>query len=473
MKSLRGRLTLSTLLATLTPILIAGFLLDRRVELQLAASLDAALAAKAENLLALTEQEGDEVLIEFAEVYLPHLTSRELVEVRTADGKILAHSRALGGAHLGLDGLTELTPRYRDVTLPDGRPGRQIQVDFLPLVEGDHERVLALVAAPAELARDPSRRLVSALVAVDRGENLARIHRFRLELFLISLLLLTGLALLVPWLVARGLRPLVELGEKVQRLEATSLEQPLALAGPPRELLPLIARLDDLRARLGRSFQRERRFSSNVAHELRTPIAELRSLAEVALRFPPDAERSADFYRDVLKTTLRMERLAEQLLALARLEESSAVPRLTPIPLRPALLAILTRRGAGESCQLEVPAEAEVLSSATLLELLLDNLIGNALEHRTPNTPVKIAAQPTADGWRLTCANQTSELAAADLDHLFDRFWRKDGARSGGDGHSGLGLALVRSVATALGIGIETSLAGGVLEIALRLSAPR
>jgi signal transduction histidine kinase len=153
------------------------------------------------------------------------------------------------------------------------------------------------------------------------------------------------------------------------------------------------------------------------------------------------------------------------------MQESSPQPRLGTLRLRPAVSAALDRHGAGETPAPAVPEEAEILAQATLFELLLDNLIGNAFAHRTPGTPVEIAARPSAAGWRLTCSNLTDQLEEADLEHLFERFWRKDSARTGGR-HSGLGMALIRSAAASLGIGLEIALAGRVFRVSLEIPAP-
>jgi signal transduction histidine kinase len=131
---------------------------------------------------------------------------------------------------------------------------------------------------------------------------------------------------------------------------------------------------------------------------------------------------------------------------------------------------VLERQAAGEAVAPAVPEEAEILTQPMLFELLLDNLIGNAFAHRKPGTPVETAARRSARGWLLVCSNLTDQLEEADLEHLFERFWRKDSARTGGR-HSGLGMALVRSAAASLGIGIEVTLEGGVFTVALEIPA--
>lgn len=477
MSSLQGRLTLPTLLAAAGLILLAGLLLDRLVEREIEKSLDASLVAKAESMVALTEQEGSEVLVEFADVYLPHLPRRELVEIRLDDGRVLARSAALGELRLEDDGRRSYVPRLRDVQLPDGRPGRQIQVDFLPLLEGTEGAVLAVAGPPELAASNPARRVVTVLAAVDSGETAAQIGRTRGTLALVSFGLLAVLALVLPWLVRRGMRPLVELGNQVQQLDAARLDTPLHITNPPEELQPLLLRLDDLRTRLARSFERERRFSSDVAHELRTPIAELRNLAEVALRFPPEGQANLSFYRDALTTGLRMGQVVEQLLTLAQFENSHSKPQLELLPLLPLIEAALARHPAVEFPDRETIDQAKVLTCPPLFDLLLENLLSNARDHRVPGTPVKLEVGAVATAlnmprWRLACRNQTAELEKADLEWLFDRFWRKDAARTGSQ-HSGLGLALSRSIADVLGIDIAVALDHDIFEISLEIPGLR
>lgn len=480
MSSLRGRVTAFTLLATLGLSLAAGFLLDHTVEAQLRQALDRALEARSETMVGLTEQENGKALVEFDEIYLPNLNQRELIEVRLEGGEYLARIPDLGAAQLVADGRKSMAPRFSDMTMPSGSPGRQVQIDFLPLVEiedelddpnGPDDLVVAPAAPPDHPSAAEGRPVVTVLVAFDSSDTLRHIYDFRVKLGLVFILLLAALALVVPWLVGRGMKPLVVLGEKVQRMDVANLGQPLVLADTPRELRPLVARLDDLRERLARSFERERRFSSDVAHELRTPIAELRTLSEVALRFPPEGAQNAEFYGDVRQAAWRMEHLAEQLLSLARLEESSSQPSLSKVRLLPPVMAVIARRAAGESFSATVPEEAEILTQTTLFELLLDNLIGNAFAHRQPGTPVEIAARRSEAGWRLVCSNQTDQLEEADLENLFERFWRKDSARTGGC-HSGLGMALIRSAAASLGIGVDVTLNAGVFSISLEIPAP-
>lgn len=476
MRSLRGRLTLSILLAAAVLILLASLLLDRIVEREIQRALDASLIAKAESMITLTEQEGAEVLVEFADVYLPNLP-RDLVEIRLDDGRVLAHSASLGDFRLEKDGTSAFAPRLRDVLLPGGRPGRQLQIDFLPLLEGEEGDVLAVAGPPELSAGNPERRVVTVLAAVDSSETAAQIARIRGTFAIVSLGLLAVLALVLPWLVRRDMQPLVELGHQVQQMDATRLTTPLQVADAPEELEPLLLRLNDLRTRLARSFERERRFSSDVAHELRTPIAELRNLAEVALRFPPEGQASVSFYRDALDTGLRMGQVVEQLLTLARFEGAHSKPRLELLPLLPLVDTALARHPEFRLLGRTSIAEAKVLTHPPLFDLLLENLLCNARDHRVSGTPVTLEASTASAAskmprWRLSCRNQTSDLERDDLEWLFDRFWRKDASRTGSQ-HSGLGLALSRSIADALGIEIAVELDQGIFEISLEIPALR
>jgi two-component system sensor histidine kinase QseC len=112
------------------------------------------------------------------------------------------------------------------------------------------------------------------------------------------------------------LRPLSSLAKRAETIHASSLQLRFPTDNIPVELLPIAQRLNDLLARLEASFAREQRFSADVAHELRTPIAELRTLAEVALKWPDDVNQAA--LKEALNIALQMESVATGLMALAR-----------------------------------------------------------------------------------------------------------------------------------------------------------
>ena len=157
-------------------------------------------------------------------------------------------------------------------------------MDFVPQVEDDEGEDVDVPLDPRTLAADSTYSAATLVVARSR-ENLDA--RLRASVFLMgfSAVLLAAIGLMIRLALRLGLQPLGVLGDQVRDLDAESLNQRLDLPAPPAEIQPMVAQLNGLLDRLEAAFTRERRLSSNLAHELRTPIAELRSVAEVGGRW--------------------------------------------------------------------------------------------------------------------------------------------------------------------------------------------
>jgi len=290
---------------------------------------------------------------------------------------------------------------------------------------------------------------------------------------LATVLLLVGASmaaitvLVVSVVVRRGLQPLAQLAERAGMIDAASLQLRFPMEQLPAELLPIAGRLNELLARLEAAFERERQFSADVAHELRTPIAELRSLTEVALRWPDDAAATKRTLQEALAIALQMESVVTRLLALARCEAGQMAVRREPVAVA-ALVAELWEPLAEPARQknlivtIGVPAEAQWEADPALLRGILANLLANAVEY----CPAGGSVEVRFDGNELRVANATDNLSESDLPHLFARFWRKDPARSSGT-HCGLGLALARAFARAMECDLKASLSSFTLTMTL------
>ncbi|MEM8954563.1 MAG: ATP-binding protein [Verrucomicrobiota bacterium] len=284
-------------------------------------------------------------------------------------------------------------------------------------------------------------------------------------------ILLTGLAtagasaFLVIATLRRGLRPLQHLGDEVSAIDAANLKQRFSTEAMPRELLPIANRLNNLLARLETSFEKERRFSSDIAHELRTPIAEIRMIAEVALQWPE--EQAPEKYNDIVEVAGRMEAMTETLLALARWEQGGAKLRGDDVP-----MAELTTEcwEPWQARALERSLEVEIGVSDTLrmhadrdmLRHILGNLISNAVEYAPEKGSVVIGTVKGDDGKYVgvSVANSVDNISQEDVGNLFDRFWRRDPSRESEGGHSGLGLSLAKACAEALRLDLSAFIDG-------------
>lgn len=293
------------------------------------------------------------------------------------------------------------------------------------------------------------------------------------------LLALPVLALALWWAVRRGTRPLRELGQRLAERQPQDL-QPVQLgADTPSEMAPLLEALNRLFERIAELLAAERRFTADAAHELRTPIAAIRTQAQVALGESEDALR-----RHALQATLqgcdRATRLVDQLLTLARLE-AGAQPAGTPVELRALAQRVLAELAPaalarGQDLTLEAPEPCPVNGNETLLAVLLRNLADNALRYSPPGAQVLVRLAALDGRVRLTVADSGPGLAEADLARLGERFFRVlDAGHSASQSGSGLGWSIVRRIAAAHGASVRVarSPALGGLEVGVDFGSAR
>jgi two-component system sensor histidine kinase QseC len=451
MKSLRRQLT-RELLLVLALLLGAALLLIYGVMwVQLNGAFNSALEARALGISALVEQEHGRVEVDFSEKLLRGFNiekARRYFELRDIHGALVARSPSLGEKRMNPPpGPATESPVYWDLALPNGRDGRAVRFLFRPKTAG---------ATPA--GGPVSAELIVAVDREDLDENLGGLF---IAVAGCGGLVFLAVLFVVPRVLRRGLAPVNRLGEQVMRIDAGSLSARLATDSLPAELRPITGRLNDLLARLETSFERERRFSADLAHELRTPLAELRSLAECALKWPESRDPATD--RDTLAIALHMEALVTRLLTLARGERSQLVVQAESVELAPFVAAAwqpFADRAAARALRVRLAvAPGAAAADPVLLRSILANLFDNAVDYAPAGGEITVASD-AAGGLRV--ANPAGNLSAADEARLFERFWRKEAARSGGE-HAGLGLSLARTFAAAMGWRLSATLEAGQL----------
>lgn len=259
------------------------------------------------------------------------------------------------------------------------------------------------------------------------------------------------------WLAGSAVGPVFEITEQATRIEAGTLDQRIAAHADTAEYRGLVAVLNRMLERLEAAFKNQRRLTADVSHELRSPLTALRGEIEVALR----AERSPDDYRRVLYSALeeidRLTALSDDLLLVTRAAAGLLAARRAPTDvnaiIRHALDGMLERI---EEKALLVRAELDpglgsVALDSALTGRLIEELLDNAVKFAPPSGTLVVATTATGGGVRLAVENSGPPLAADDLAHLFEPFYRADQARTRGSG-TGLGLAFAAAV---------TSLHGG------------
>ncbi len=269
------------------------------------------------------------------------------------------------------------------------------------------------------------------------------------------LLVLTAIAsALLGWFASgRVLRPLRQMTDTARTISAGNLSQRLALTGPDDEFKRLGDTLDDLLARLEASFDAQRRFVANASHELRTPLTVERTLLQVALADPNATEASLRATcEELLAAGQEHERLLESLLTLASSERG--LSHREPVDL--AQLAghvLLTPRPDVQRHQLELATVLEPAPAAgdpALIERLMANLVDNAVRYNRPGGRVEIRTA-ALNGHAVVSVTNTGPVVRDDeTERMFEPFQRLRGGRAArADGHHGLGLSIVRAIATA------------------------
>jgi signal transduction histidine kinase len=239
-----------------------------------------------------------------------------------------------------------------------------------------------------------------------------------------------------------------------QEISATNLDRRLSLDGPDDELTELGRTLDDLFGRLQASFESQRQFVANASHELRTPLAGQRTLLQVALADPDaDAQALRSTCEEALQLSGQQERLIDALLTLATSERG--VESWEPFDLAQLTEDIVhSRRPDAERHGVQIDAtldEVHAIGDASLVESLVANLLDNAIRHNVADGTVEISTRATHDGARLTVSNTGAGVPSVDVERLFQPFQRLGDQRVGpADGH-GLGLTIVKAIATAHG----------------------
>ena len=289
-------------------------------------------------------------------------------------------------------------------------------------------------------------------VALNRDQEERLLADYRNRLWLVLGVALVGCALAGYWIARRGLRPVNEITATARRIRAATLGQRLATAGLPAELRTLAATFNDMLDRLEESFDRLARFSADIAHELRTPVNNLRGEAEVTLGKPRRAEEYRDVLGSCLEECVRLSRLIDSLLFLARAENPKTEVEREPVDVGRELATVgefyeAAAAEAGVELTVEVGGGVVADLSRPLLQRAVGNLVENALAHTGPGGAVSLTATGDGEDVRIEVSDTGRGIDAAHVPHVFDRFYRADPSRSSAGGGVGLGLAIVRSIA--------------------------
>ena len=259
--------------------------------------------------------------------------------------------------------------------------------------------------------------------------------------------------------VRQGLKPLERMASAAQELSIDQHAHALPLSDVPAEIQPIGERFNQLIERLTEALEHERRFGADLAHELRTPLAEIRTLGEAGLA-REDVAGLHEFLRQMTAAAVGMQSVIESLLAVARADRAAVQQALEPMSVAAAVRARIERLRVTmpEDSSRIVSRVSEGLwihSDPRLFDAMLLNLLANAMQHGDPGAPIEIdwLAEDSGASGALQVRNAAPQLAREDLPRLTDRFWRgAPGKRAGDTQGLGLGLWVVGSLCRVLGL---------------------
>jgi signal transduction histidine kinase len=409
-------------------------------------SFDAVLYGRAMSVAALVRfSEGPEPQLEFDGSLLPSTPATDapdLYYIETSDGKMLAASSVDVSRKLGRP-----SPGGWDFEL-EGIPYRAIHLDHLPLLdkeEDDSTSGLMLNVTYAASTRDLRRSLLRAASTV----------------LVAGVVLLSLSVWFSVWAIKSGLRPLSDLATSAGSISASNWQ----LDPPPStlhtvEVAPLTRAMEAMLVTLRAAFEQQRDFTANAAHELKTPVAILKSTLQSLVQQP----RSNDAYRaginDALADLERLEALLHSLLRLARADQRAAqrtqgeMPAVDVVATCESAIVRLAPFARSRTVKVALAAGDEPLfvrADPEDLEIIWTNLVENAIRYAPPQSEVMIMGGRNNGSVRIAVRDSGPGVPPEEMPHIFDRFHRGDRSRSRESGGYGLGLAITKTLIDAYG----------------------
>ncbi|MCA9663912.1 MAG: sensor histidine kinase N-terminal domain-containing protein [Myxococcales bacterium] len=455
-RSLR-RHVLEALLAAIAPVVVVlALLLFQAVRSSVWASFDADLRDLSETLAGLLEYDDDGYEFELGPAPAPLTRTTGQVtylELRGPDGGVISRTPALAEALADLE-LDRAAP-LETHTLADGRALRVAVLRFTPEIEPD--------AAPGT----PPPGEATLILARETERTQAMLATIGYWFVALGFATLGAATLTAWWAVRRGLEPVARVAAEIEAIDERALAARIDARDVPEELAPIVRRTNALLDRLERSFERERRFTADVAHELRTPLSVLRTSIELGLRRPRSGADYQAALREDLIVVEQLSSLVDNLLTLARIEGPGIepVPEVFPLaPLVREVWSMYAAEAAGRGLELRAAIDPTLTIDCdrALLRVVLANLLANAATYTEEGGWIEVRSAP-AEGLLVAVADSGPAIPAAARERLFERMWRADDARSDAGAHCGIGLSLVRAIADELGlaVAVEADAGGG------------
>lgn len=461
-RSLHGRLITFVGVSVLILFAISGVAVCWLIEASLWSEFDGGLRDRVQSLSQLIEQDHEGLIFEWQEgggVAAPIDPSSEILSV-WQDGKVVnrfpVHADAL---NVDVDASRDIV----NVQLAGAQRGRIALLKFQPRVELEDIEDSGIDEVPSAFVT-----IAFARPTFSIDTTISRLRGLLAIVGTVGLLATLGLT----WFAVHlGLKPIDDAVEQISGIQSETLDQRIdENAQQPRELRPLVHTINQLLKRLQSTLERERAFSADVAHELRTPLAGIRAKLEVALSKSRSVTDCEETMRQCLAITEQTSTVVESLLATTKSQQESFNET---NDLKEFVIEAVEANVDGVverdlKVLWEIPEGTTIKSPPQTVAMLFRNLMDNAVTYTDPGSTINLTAEVTGESLVVQISNPASYFPAGDVDKVFERFWRADTSRTATGKHSGLGLSLCKRLIESLGGKIEASCEAKVFTVRLR-----
>lgn len=464
-KTLTRRLSVAISLLVVSVLLAADIAVDTWVQNE----FNRAMRDKIGLLETLVNEQKSAVNFEFSGEYLPEFEGTAEPEYFQLwqDGKVFEKSPTLN-----LHSVTTLPYKLpddsvvilEDILLPDGRDGRIAYARFAPRLE----------AEPSDKVDQPALPLPSSNIVLAYATSIDKLNYYLWFIDVSFILALIIVPLMVRFTVKNtvsyALAPLDSLNNEIRTVRFSGEKRLVALREPVDELNPIMDSLNHFIEQNYSLYLREKRLTSDIAHELKTPVTELINMAEVAIKFPGEKLIESSFKADALKIGVRMKSIISSLMITHKYSYQKLDCN-EEVAIATTLNTIINAQHS-DRIVLDFNKAAglpTIHSNIFAIESICNNLVANALQYSPPDSTVTISLSTDIDAVIIEFSNLTScELAPADLSQMFDPLWQKDKSRTSA-GNFGLGLSIVNVLADAIYAQLDVALQDGWIVFSLSL----
>jgi signal transduction histidine kinase len=466
MKSIRSKLVV-TLSVTITSFVLCILLAtDIAVDSWIDNEFDRSLQSKAGMLMTLVHKTDEGFSFNFSSEFMPEFAGEiepEYFQIWSKEGTF-TRSKSLDlfeVKDLPFEDLEIGESKIRPLQLPDGRDGRVFYSRFIPQGKDNtsedtykktNDEPLTLAYASSSEEVDFVLWLIDVIFIVT------------------TITVIVFIRLFVRKAIDTSLAPLIKLNQDISQLSITSEGSQIFIQEPVKELLPIVESLNAFIKENRQLYLREKRLTSDIAHEIKTPIAELINMAEVAIRFPNEIELNEDFKPEALKISLRLKNIVSNLLLLHKYSNGKLIKQ-DACDLNQVITRVLENTDLSRvNLELNENAPA-IISNLFALESIISNLVNNAKQYSPLNSKILVSTMISKEKLLfLSVTNSLIEpLSDNDIDQLFDPLWQKDTSRTSND-NFGLGLSIAKTLSKAIDAQLSAEVSDRKITFSLALN---